>query len=180
MACGSSFADRQQGANSFPVPSPEHFVQMFPSWEQLGQGWPEVFLPDPDPSSAPRAGQRGGVGSACLAVPGPGTNLGPLLLLKEMHCLAPLRRERCKKKMLSLVKRVFPLCLRPCWGDAGEPEQKRSCTARAETRSEAHWLPTSFQRVLPKFSFFGPTRGQTSQRNSFFPIQTHAHMTVGR
>lgn len=97
MACGSSFADRQQGANLFPVPSPEHFVQMFPSWEQLGQGWPEVFLPDPDPGSAPRAGQRGGVGSACLALPGAGTNLGPLLLLKEMHCLAVLRGRGGRK-----------------------------------------------------------------------------------
>lgn len=79
--------------------------------------------------------------------------------------------------MLSLVKRVFPLCLRPCWGDAGEPEQKPSCTARAETCSEAagsltrhpHWLPKSFQRVLLQFSFFDPTQGQTSQRDSFAP-----------
>lgn len=168
LPCGRSVANLQQGANSFPAPSREHFVQRFPRWEQLGQGWPEVFLPDHDPDSAPRARQKGGVGSGCLALPGAGTNLGPVLLLK-MHCLTALRRERRKKKMLSLVKRVFPLCLRPCWGDAGKPEQKPSCTARAETCSEAHWLPTNFQRVFLQFSLFGPIWGQTSQRDNFAP-----------
>lgn len=79
-----------------------------------------------------------------------------------------------EEKMLSLVKRVFPVCLRPCRGGIGEPEQKPSCTARAGTCSGAHWLPTSFQRVLLQFAFLGPTRGQTSQRD----IQTRAHMAV--
>lgn len=42
-----------------PFPSQEHFVQRFPNWERPQQGWPEVFLPDPDPDPALGARQRG-------------------------------------------------------------------------------------------------------------------------
>lgn len=104
LAWAKSFANLRQGANSLPVHSREHFVQRFPSWEQLGQGRPEVFLPDPDPGSAPRAGQRGGVGSAWLALPGSETNLHPLLLLKKIPRLAALRRERRRKKIVEPCK----------------------------------------------------------------------------
>lgn len=63
----------------------------------------------------------------------------------SLFCCWRCREGEAEKKMLSLVKRVFPLCLRPCWGDAREPDQKPSRTARAEVVQRLTGFPQAFK-----------------------------------
>lgn len=103
LGCVRSFSVLQQGANLFPVPSWEHFVQRFPSWERPGQGWPEPCL---IPILHPGPGRRLELGQpARLSRSTAGQTFTPLLLLKEMLHPAALWRERRRKKNIEPCKR---------------------------------------------------------------------------
>lgn len=77
------------------------------------------------------------------------------------------------KKPLSLVKGVFLLGLRPCRGNAEEPKKKPPLYSQG-IRLPAllpHGLSTSFKEVWLHVSFFDPTWGETSKRDSLIPTR---------
>ena len=63
--------------------------------------------------------------------------------------------------MLSLVKRLFPLSLRPCWGNAEEPEQKPPLYGQGrdlltDCRLCYPNILTGFPQALKESSFISP------------------------
>lgn len=137
LGCVRSFSDLQQEANLFPFRSQEHFVRRFPNWERPQQGWPEVFLPDPDPGPALRARQLGQPAQPSLRLcPTARWDKASSLFAAEDPPFSSTLEAEVEEKNVEpcKMKRRF------CRGNAEKPEQKPSLHGQSRDLLTDHWL----------------------------------------